>query len=102
MGEPYEKLVRDGIPEKLDQKGISYKKRIATDTEYKTELIKKLLEEAQEFAADESVEELADVLEVIDALKTLPEYQTVLTEQEKKCSERGGFKERFILKGEKD
>ena len=102
MGEPYEKLVRDKIPEKLDRKGVPYEKRVADDTEYRAELIKKLLEEAEEFVSDQSVEELADVLEVVDTLKTLPEYEYVVAEQEKKRSKRGGFSERFILKGEKD
>lgn len=102
MGEPYEKLVRDKIPEILDGKNVPYEKRIADDTEYRNELIKKLVEEAEEFATDGSAEELADVLEVVDALRTLPEYSDVRIEQEKKRLERGGFTKRFILKGEKD
>ncbi len=45
----YNKLVRDKIPQILDKKGVPYEKRIASENEYKTELIKKLLEEAREF-----------------------------------------------------
>ena len=48
-----------------------------------------------------SIEELADVLEVVDALRTLPEYAEVATVQNQKREERGGFLKRFILKGEK-
>ena len=44
----YNKLVRDKIPEYLDEKGISYEKRIATEKEYKEELIKKLKKEIEE------------------------------------------------------
>ena len=100
--ESYNKLVRDKIPEILDQKGVWYEKRIANDEEYRIELIKKLGEEAQEFIeSGGSIEELADVLEVIESLKTLPEYGQVEQIRIKKKEERGGFEERVILKGEK-
>jgi len=97
----YEKLVRDGIPELLNEKGVSYEKRIADDAEYKIELVKKLAEEAGEFAEVTSVEELGDVLEVIEALKLLPEYSDVDDVRRAKREERGGFEGRIILKGEK-
>ena len=97
----YEKLVRDGIPELLDSKEVPYEKRIADDTEYKIELVKKLVEEAGEFSEVTSVEELADVLEVVTALRTLPEYQDVEEVRLAKRAERGGFDQKIILKGEK-
>lgn len=97
----YNKLVRDKIPQLLDSKGISYQQRVATLDEYKTELIRKLQEEAAEFSEAGAPEELADVLEVIDALRTLPDYADVTTLQRKKRDERGGFEKRLILKGEK-
>ena len=46
--ESYNKLVRDKIPEILDEKGITYEKRTASPEEYKAELIKKLGEEVEE------------------------------------------------------
>lgn len=97
----YTKLVRDRIPEILDRKGLPYEKRIADDLEYKNELIKKLKEEAEEFLVQGSIEELADCIEVIDALKNLPEYARVLDVQKSKREERGGFEKRFIVSGEK-
>lgn len=97
----YEKLVRDRIPEILDAKGVSYEQRVANDAEYRAELIKKLVEEAHEFEEEGSVEELADVLEVVDALRQLPEYGEVVAVQSKKRTERGAFQKKFILKGEK-
>lgn len=84
----------------LDAKGISYEKRIALDEEYQQELVKKLLEETQEFAEAGETEELADVLEVIEALRTLPRYAHVEVVQKAKASEKGGFVERIILKGD--
>ncbi len=99
--ESYNKLVRDGIPEMLDGKGVIYEKRIASDEEYKVELIKKLAEEINEFQEVGDIEELADVIEVIEALKKLPEYENVEEIRQKKLEERGGFEQRIILKGEK-
>lgn len=97
----YTKLVRDKIPEILDAKGVPYEKRVASDTEYKSELIKKLEEEINEFKEEGSVEELADILEVVNALKNLPDYASVLDIQKTKREERGGFENKIILSGEK-
>ena len=98
----YNKLVRDKIPEILDQKGVAYEKTIASPAEYQEELIKKLTEEAAEFAEAASAEELADVIEVVEALKKLPAYATVEAVRQKKVTERGAFNDRIILKGEKN
>jgi len=97
----YNKLVRDKIPDILDAKGVPYERRIASPEEYKAELVKKLGEEVVEFGEEPSTEELVDVIEVIEALRGLPEYVDVESVKEKKKAERGGFEERIILKGEK-
>jgi predicted house-cleaning noncanonical NTP pyrophosphatase (MazG superfamily) len=97
----YNKLVRDKIPEILDQKGVMYEKRVASQDEYKDELIKKLREELEEFEPAQDIEELADIIEVIRALEKLPEYQHVEEIRKKKAEERGAFEERIILKGER-
>lgn len=99
--ELYNKLVRDKIPERLDEKGVPYEQRVANEEEYRAELIKKLTEEIGEFSEAGDIEELADILEVIDALKKLPEYADVVEVQARKREERGGFEKRLILKGEK-
>ncbi len=41
------------------------------------------------------------MLEVIDALRQLPEYALVDEVKAKKLEERGGFQDRTILSGEK-
>jgi len=97
----YNKLVRDKIPEYLDSKGISYEKRIATREECKEELFKKLAEETREFLEAKNLEELADILEVIEAIKKLPEFRDVESIKNKKLAQRGGFEKKIILKGEK-
>ena len=97
----YNKLVRDKIPELLDSKGIHYEKRIATPEEYKLELIKKLKEEISEFTETPNTEELSDILEVVEALKKLPEFINVEDVRKNKLAEKGGFEKKIILKGEK-
>jgi predicted house-cleaning noncanonical NTP pyrophosphatase (MazG superfamily) len=100
--EKYEKLVRDRIPEILDTKGISYEKKVASPEEYKDELLKKITEEVAEFTeSNGDIKELADILEVVDALKKLPEYATVEDIQRVKREEKGSFDQKFIVKGEK-
>lgn len=95
----YHKLVRDKIPAILDEKGIAYEKSIATEEEYPEMLLRKLDEEVHEFLEIHSVEELADIIEVVEALKTLPGFENVEDVRMKKCSERGGFEERIVIKG---
>ena len=99
--EQYNKLVRDKIPDILDKKGVPFEKHIATQEEYKIELIKKLEEESKEFSEAGSPEELADVIEVVEALNKLPDYVGVEELRKKKSEERGAFDLRIILRGEK-
>lgn len=97
----YTKLVRDKIPEILDGKGVPYEKRFASPEEMKDWLVLKLEEEIAEFKEAKSVEELADILEVIVALKNIPEFSDVESVRQKKKDERGGFDKGIILSGEK-
>ena len=64
----HNKLVRDKIPEILKQKGLLPKTHIAEDKEYLEKLKLKLQEEVNEFLKDDNEEELADILEVLDAI----------------------------------
>ncbi len=73
----YNKLVRDKIPEILDKKGVLYEKRIASENEYRIELMKKLAEEVTEFSEVKNSEELADIIEVTESLKKLPEFNDI-------------------------
>lgn len=98
-GKQYNKLVRDNIPEFLESKGIPYEKKVATDFEYREELIKKLKEEIEEFLVSKNPEELADIIEVVEALKKLPEFKDIENVRLDKLKKRGGFENRFIVKG---
>lgn len=95
----YHKLVRDGIPEHLQKKGIPYSTHIADDMEYWAKLKLKLGEEVAEFTTDESIEELADIVEVIKAILVQKGWNEDQLEQArtKKLAERGGFEKKIIL-----
>jgi predicted house-cleaning noncanonical NTP pyrophosphatase (MazG superfamily) len=99
----YNKLIRDLIPQVIEATGKEFRTRILDEEEYKKELIIKLKEESEEYFAapspKESLEELADMLEVIWALAV--EHGATWEEledwREKKAKARGGFQERVYL-----
>ena len=65
----YNKLVRDKIAEEINNmEGRKANYKILNNEEYLKELNKKLFEEANEFIEEHSVEELADLVEVISAI----------------------------------
>lgn len=95
----YHKLVRDRIPEVIRGNGGKPAVRKALDFEYFPKLKEKLVEEVDEFNRDETIEELADILEVIDAILEYKQFtpDQVRRVKEKKAEERGRFRERIIL-----
>ena len=95
----YNKLVRDKIPEILDSKGLSYLAHKAGDEELMSYLKKKLVEEVEEFSEEPSINELADIQEVVYALLDELGHSKEQLEQarEEKQSSRGSFKEKWIL-----
>ncbi|MGM9941434.1 MAG: phosphoribosyl-ATP pyrophosphohydrolase [Bulleidia sp.] len=98
------KLVRDRIPEIIEQDGKTPVIRMMDEHEYKEELRKKLLEEVQEYLTDESVEEMADMLEVMHALCAVTGHTMAEVEQARvrKCRERGGFEKRIFWEGNRE
>ena len=94
----FDKLVRDKIPEIIESTGKKAIYRILSEEEYKEYLEKKLDEEVAEFHGSKSIEELADILEVVYALCSIYSSQsTVKVEQMNKYKERGGFSKRICL-----
>jgi len=101
------KLVRDKIPKIMKLKGqCPVTKTIENDEEFLFFLQKKLLEEVKEFIKvcesknpKEAEEELADILEVIDAICNLKKYDLVSVQKlkDKKLSEKGGFTKKILL-----
>ncbi|GAJ41285.1 MULTISPECIES: nucleoside triphosphate pyrophosphohydrolase [Anoxybacillaceae] len=99
----YNKLVRDKIPQIIEQAGKTFTTRILEDDEYRKELRKKAFEELEEYmnAGDDekALEELADVLEIIHALAECHGSSIERVEQirAEKAEKRGGFKEKIFL-----
>ncbi len=95
------KLVRDKIPQIIRSAGKTPITRILSEEEYLVELDKKLNEEIAEYQADKSIEEMADVLEMLYAIceargHSIEELHQV---RDKKREERGGFEERIFWSG---
>ena len=97
----YKKLVRDKIPEIIEARGAKPITRIMDDKEHLEELVKKLSEEFEEFKEALSVEELADIQEVIHALADAIGADKAKLEKVRaaKAQERGGFKNKIYLEG---
>ena len=93
----YNKLVRDRIPEVIEETGKTFSYRTATQTEYKNALLDKLLEEVIEFRENPSLEEMGDILEVIDALKSEYKLAGSSANQIAKRVRRGSFDKKIIL-----
>lgn len=89
------KLVRDRVRQALGGDGTVTYRPMPRD-EHVKQLRRKLVEEAAEYALDPSIEELAQVLEVIDALRVvdLGVNPTELHRaQRRQREERGGLRE---------
>lgn len=96
----YHKLVRDRIPEIIEADGKTCVCETLSDEEYIRLLDQKLNEELAEYQESKSLEELADLLEVMQAVVrargwTLDELEQVRAE---KAAERGGFAKKVLLK----
>ena len=95
----YDKLVRDKIPEIINNSGRICATRILSSSERLTYLFKKIREEIDELDKNNSVEELADIQEVLDqmAIELNIKKQDIKTTQEKKRKSRGGFEKGIVL-----
>lgn len=99
----YNKLVRDLIPEVIENSGKKFSTIILNKTEYIEQLKKKAFEELDEYVntnnKNDAVEELADLLEIIQALaeyhgSSIEEVEEV---RKLKAEKRGGFKDKIFL-----
>lgn len=99
----YNKLIRDKIPDIIQQKIINFKISTLTKKDYENELFKKLIEEAKEVAAaknkKELAAELADIEEIIKEIKKvkLISIVDIKKAQKENFKKKGGFKKRLFL-----
>ena len=95
----YNKLVRDSIPEIIEASGRRCVCSTLSDEEYLDKLDEKLNEELAEYQESKSMEELADLLEVIRAVavargSSIEEVEAIRRD---KAAKRGGFEKRILL-----
>lgn len=95
----YNKLVRDLIPNIIKESGKICTYTVLSDNDYLTMLDAKLNEELAEYQESKSIEELADLLEVIRAVAIArgSSYEEVENIRKDKALKRGGFEKRFLL-----
>ena len=98
--QPYHKLVRDRIPEIIEASGKHCLYEVLSQEDYLAALDTKLGEELEEYQQDKSMEEIADLLEVIRAVieargHTWDEVEAIRLA---KARERGSFQRRLLLR----
>ena len=98
------KLVRDRIPEIIKNDGKNPIIEILSNEDYLKELDKKLNEEVAEYQEDKSIEEMADVLEVLFAICEARGYSVdeLMQVRETKREKRGGFSDRIFWMGNEE
>ena len=96
----YDKLIRDKIPEIIEQSGKKCIIEVMDNDTYIEYLDQKLNEELSEYQQDKSIEELADLLEVMYAVVVARGYSVAELERIRleKSEKRGAFEKRLLLK----
>ena len=96
----YSKLVRDRIPEIIEARGKICIWEELSDSAYLDCLDKKLNEELAEYQESKSLEELADLFEVMQAVVKARGWTWEELEQVRKdkATERGRFEKKILLK----
>ncbi len=95
----HNKLVRDNIPDIIKSNGQSAKTVILDDEKYTAALEKKLKEETREYLHSKELMELADILEVVEALAKNQgsSFDEVLELKKQKQEKNGAFDKRIFL-----
>jgi predicted house-cleaning noncanonical NTP pyrophosphatase (MazG superfamily) len=95
----YDKLVRDKIPTIIRESGSSCKTRTIKSDEIETYYRRKIQEELDELFENPCAEEMADLMEVVDSLRTVLDLriEKVIDVKCAKRNERGTFKNGTIL-----
>ncbi len=99
MKKQINKLVRDNIPSICEKNGQTPETVVLDDEKYTAALGAKLQEEVGEYLSDKTLEELADIIEVIEALAENQgsSLNKVLEIKQHKQDKNGAFKKRIYL-----
>ena len=101
---PYNKLVRDRIPEILNEEGKEYSIVKCSEDDILAYAKKKLLEEAMEFVENPCAEEAADIIEILKFMCSRIGVYEIQVEAAaiSKYARKGGFGENYILEWVKE
>lgn len=96
---PYHKLVRDKIPSIIAKSGQTANTTVLDGKRYTAALEKKLKEETREYLRSKDLMELADILEVVEALAKNQgaTFEDVLALKQQKQTTNGAFEQRIFL-----
>ena len=100
----YNKLVRDRIPELIEESGRKQISRTLNEDEYEQALMDKIVEEIEEYRVSKNEEEIADIYEVLDCLVKLKDYEPMHIDYLRliKREARGSFQKRILLEEVED
>ena len=95
----HQKLVRDLIPQLIEEDGNETKTRLLDQEEYFLALKDVLKEKVDEYLEGEDPEELADILEIIRSLLEthVITYEDLEIIRRRKLEENGGFTQHIYL-----
>lgn len=100
----YNKLVRDRVPELIEESGRKQVSRTLNEVEYEQALMDKIVEEIEEYRISKNEEEIADIYEVLDCLVKLKDYEPMHIDYLRliKREARGSFHKRILLEEVED
>lgn len=100
----YNKLIADKVPDNMTKLGKQFETSVLVDdADYERALLNKIVEEAEELrtapSKEATLKEIADVLEVIEAIKNIKGFsnEEVQAMKEARFQKRGGFLKRLFL-----
>ena len=95
----YNKVIRDKIPEIIEESGKKYTLKQLDDASFLAEIEKKLIEEVNEYSESKDIEELADILEVIYRISELRGVNSDELDEirKEKAEKRGKFASNLFL-----
>jgi len=96
----YDQLVRDRVPDIITKAGKKVYLKTLSEEELGDALKKKLQVEVNEYIKSDRIEELADILEVVEALVGIhgEDMKTLESIKTQRREKRGGFDKRLLLR----
>jgi predicted house-cleaning noncanonical NTP pyrophosphatase (MazG superfamily) len=93
------KAIRDKIPEIIKESGSKCNVKTLSDKEFLEKMEKKLDEEVAEYHQSKSVEEIADIMEVLERIAELrgASVKELIRIKNEKSQKRGKFEKNLFL-----